>query len=253
MAYRPRPLMLLFLAFLAWGCRGDGPTRVEPTPDDLVIANCLTLQKALEDYAAENNGIYPGLSLGEKSLAGNTVQDLLPRGEWPVSPIDGSLQPSADLALLPGKTGYRPSLDWNETDGEFGVGYVITGFGESRQVILLNKNYPEDILAADYLTIANAYAVREAAERFAAENNGVYAANVGVDATPDGKTIIDFLPGGLHLENAFHGYRAEPVNGAAATRGAVGYVPIVQGGVNSGYTITAYGWVYLILTLSSAY
>jgi hypothetical protein len=45
--------------------------------------------------------------------------------------------------------------------------------------------------------------------------------------------------------------RTEPINGAAASPGQTGYVPIVQGGINTGYTITGFGAQVTLITLSS--
>lgn len=98
---------------------------------------------------------------------------------------------------------------------------------------------------------SNCHTVQLASEDFAVQNNGVYAANVGVDTTPAGATITALLPSGALLGNPFTKAATEPVNGAAAAAGVTGYVPIVQGGVNVGYTITGFGKDALILTLSS--
>ncbi|MFQ5510587.1 MAG: type IV pilin protein [Candidatus Krumholzibacteriia bacterium] len=99
---------------------------------------------------------------------------------------------------------------------------------------------------------SNCHTVQLAAEDFAVQNNGVYAANVGVDTTPAGDTITAMLPGGALLQNPFTKAATEPVNGAAAANpGETAYAPIVQAAVNVGYTITGYGKAALILTLSS--
>lgn len=105
--------------------------------------------------------------------------------------------------------------------------------------------------AKEASTKSNCHTVQLAAEDFAVQNNGVYAANVGVDTTPGGDTIIGLLPGGLALQNPFTKVADVPTNGAAALVGATGYVPIVIAAVNSGYTITGYGKASLVLTLSS--
>jgi prepilin-type N-terminal cleavage/methylation domain-containing protein len=106
--------------------------------------------------------------------------------------------------------------------------------------------------AKEASTKSNCHTVQLAAEDFAVQNDGVYAANVGVDATPAGETITDMLPGGVLLENPFTKAATEPVNGAAATEGQTGYAPIVQNAVNVGYTITGAGkGGGVIITLSS--
>jgi len=100
---------------------------------------------------------------------------------------------------------------------------------------------------------SNCHTTQLAAEDFAVQNDGVYAADVDVDATPAGQTITDMLPGGALLENPFTKAATEPVNAGAANPGESGYVPIAQNGVNVGYTITGCGKEAgtVIITLSS--
>ena len=100
---------------------------------------------------------------------------------------------------------------------------------------------------------SNCHTVQLAAEDFAVQNDGVYAANVDVQTTPGGQTIVAMLPGGVRLKNPFTKAVTEPVNVTAATAGQSGYVPIPQNGINVGYTITAVGKTanVIILTLSS--
>ena len=100
---------------------------------------------------------------------------------------------------------------------------------------------------------SNCHTVQLAAEDFAVQNDGVYAANVGVATTPSGLTIVAMLPGAALLENPFTKIASEPIDGAAATAGQTGYLPINQGGVDVGYTITGCGKVAgtVIITLSS--
>ena len=100
---------------------------------------------------------------------------------------------------------------------------------------------------------SNCHTVQLAAEDFAVQNDGVYAANVGVDAAPNGDSITDMLPGGILLENPFTKAATEPVDVAAATAGQTGYVPIVVAAVNIGYTITGCGKDagVTVITLSS--
>jgi type IV pilus assembly protein PilA len=100
---------------------------------------------------------------------------------------------------------------------------------------------------------SNCHTVQLAAEDFAVQNDGVYAANVDADTTPSGDTINAMLPGGGSLENPFTKAATEPINGAAATAGQTGYVVVAQGGTNVGYTITGCGKVdgTTIITLTS--
>jgi len=71
--------------------------------------------------------------------------------------------------------------------------------------------------------VANCYIVRDAAEAYAAANNGVYATDPWGDALPDGRTLVDFLPGGRLLMNPFNGLRNLPVPGHASLPGETSY------------------------------
>ncbi len=88
---------------------------------------------------------------------------------------------------------------------------------------------------------ANCHTVQLAAEDFAVQNGGVYAADVSTDQTPAGTTIIAMLPGGALLQNPFTKVATEPVDGTAANVGSTGYAPIVQNGTRVGYTINGIG------------
>jgi hypothetical protein len=68
---------------------------------------------------------------------------------------------------------------------------------------------------------------------------------------PGGQTITDLLPGGVLLENPFAKTVTEPIDGVAGASGQTGYAPIIQGGVNVGYSITGFGKAALVLTLTS--
>jgi prepilin-type N-terminal cleavage/methylation domain-containing protein len=88
---------------------------------------------------------------------------------------------------------------------------------------------------------SNAHTIQLAAEDFAVQNDGVYAADVDNSQTPSGKTITDLLPNGMLMDNPFTKARTEPVNGIASNPGEVGYTCIQQNGSNVGYNITAVG------------
>ena len=88
---------------------------------------------------------------------------------------------------------------------------------------------------------SNCHTVQLAAEDYAVQADGVYAGTVA-EANPNtADSIIDMLPGGVNLENPFTKAATEPVDGAAATSGQCGYVPVVLGVINIGYTITGCG------------
>jgi len=94
----------------------------------------------------------------------------------------------------------------------------------------------------DDTVIANAYIVRDAAEAFAAANNGVYAA-LTTTALPNGDTMVLLLPGGALLTNPFSKVPDSPVDGTAGVAGQVGYVSLDRDGDGfpDGYTIDALG------------
>ena len=80
---------------------------------------------------------------------------------------------------------------------------------------------------------SNCHTVQLAAEDYAVTNNGVYSPNVA--------GFVAALPGAALLTNPFSNAVSEPIDGAAAAAGVSGYLPINQGGVDVGYTITGYG------------
>lgn len=106
--------------------------------------------------------------------------------------------------------------------------------------------------AKEASTKSNCHTVQLAAEDFAVQNDGVYADDVAMDATPGGDTITMMLPGGLALENPFTKVATEPVDGPAGTAGQTGYVDIKDGtGTPVGYTITGFGKTATVITLTS--
>ena len=143
--------LILLCSCVLSGCRDGGPVDPAGTPPEFlelwqkeqqVIANCYTVQKAVEAFAADNDGVYPwNLGMSAKSqdtnLSGDTVIDLLPGGVrlenpfWNVNsePFDGS-------AASPGQTGYRPQTPAPGIP----VDYVITGFGVEKGIITITKD-----------------------------------------------------------------------------------------------------------------
>jgi len=87
--------------------------------------------------------------------------------------------------------------------------------------------------------MANVYLVRDAAEAYAAANGGDYAAALG-DPLSDGRTLIDFLPGGKLLHNPYIGVRDSPMGFSAGHQGQIGYEPFISD-PPYGYYITAIG------------
>jgi prepilin-type N-terminal cleavage/methylation domain-containing protein len=88
---------------------------------------------------------------------------------------------------------------------------------------------------------SNSHTVQVAAEDFAVQNVGFYAADVS-DMLSSGESIIDLLPQNQPLPNPFTRANTEPVDGAAANPGETGYEPVLDGsGANVGYIITGMG------------
>jgi hypothetical protein len=82
--------------------------------------------------------------------------------------------------------------------------------------------------------------LQQAVEDFAARNQGLYPYTLS-QRNLDGDTVIDLLPFGTMLMNPFHQCFTEPVNGASAQPGEVGYVANTYDGRTAGYTITGSG------------
>jgi len=227
---------------------------VEPPmpPEDLqVIANCIMVQTAAERFAALSGGEYPWSADYDTTPEGWTLIDLLPN-EIPLeNPYTGDLSEPCYLnAVEPGRTGYIGYRDYDPATETYANRYFINGWGEEGEIFRILKNIPAYLTNFDSLTTSHCRLVQEAAENFAAFNNGVYAGNLA-DHNLSGKSVIDYLPGGRLLRNPYTGAETEPVGACAATPGQVGYVVVVDGtGTNSGYTITGFGRIQLIETIS---
>jgi hypothetical protein len=139
-------------------------------------------------------------------------------------------EPVAGIASEPGQIGYN-AYWW--APGYYG----ITGFGGDSIIVELSNR--EEL---ENKVIVNCIIVQQAIEEFALLNSGVYPCNVGVDTTPWGETLIDFLPDGMLLENPITRVATEPVDGYAVTSGSTGYCPYQnQLGINVGYRIVGGG------------
>ena len=101
---------------------------------------------------------------------------------------------------------------------------------------------------------SSAHTLQLAAEDFAVQNLGVYAAAAG-DAVPNGDVMVDLLPGGVLMDNSFTNAAAEPSvwGGPPATVGGIGYAAVVVDAVNVGYTIVGHGKdaAQAVITLTS--
>jgi prepilin-type N-terminal cleavage/methylation domain-containing protein len=99
---------------------------------------------------------------------------------------------------------------------------------------------------------SNSHAVQVAAEDFAVQSEGVYAADLSDTALMSGDTIIDMLPHDTYLTNPFTKTADVPVDGTAASPGETAYAVVVDGiGVNVGYVVTGFGREAIITRLSN--
>ncbi|UCF04736.1 MAG: hypothetical protein JSV33_12545 [bacterium] len=102
------------------------------------------------------------------------------------------------------------------------------------------------------LVRAQCQIVAAAVEAFAGGNDDNYPEDVSIDTTEAGQTLVDLLPDGTLLPNAFTGQDTEPVDHRAESPGEIGYEPLYRGcGINPGYTITGYGADSIIVEISN--
>jgi hypothetical protein len=102
------------------------------------------------------------------------------------------------------------------------------------------------------LVQAQCQVVLTAVEAFAGGNDGNYPEDVSTDTTEAGQRLVDLLPDGTLLPNAFTGQDTEPVDHRAESPGEIGYEPLYRGcGINPGYTITGYGADSVIVEISN--
>lgn len=97
---------------------------------------------------------------------------------------------------------------------------------------------------------SNCHTVQLATEDFSVMTEGMYPSDVDSDTTPAGDTLIDMLPGGQPVNNPFTNNNTEPVNGAAALPGQIGYTPIINNMLIDGYTITGFGRETIVIMLT---
>jgi hypothetical protein len=83
---------------------------------------------------------------------------------------------------------------------------------------------PDDapLMTKDDSVIANCYLLRDALDAYAAANGGLVPGS-NLDELPDGRTLYDFLPGGLRLLNPYSGVRTDPIDAPARSPGETGW------------------------------
>jgi len=209
--------------------------------DAQVVANCLTVQAALEEFAFYNWTLYPYDEL-DATYTGESIQDLLPRYllENPVTLY--STEPSAweRSAIVPGETG----VEFVHAHG-LPVGYTISGVGEELGV---NITTITNIASSDEAKIkAQVYFLEaKALGRFMRDNDDAYPLDVDSDRNHEGKTLHDYLidyywGNNIVIPNVFTGELTEPRNGTAYEPGSIAYSPVIEEDVVIGCIFTAAG------------
>ena len=239
-----RRLLWVLLPLLLVACSEDSSTVQPPvplTPDEQVVADARAIRDALETYAAAHGGTYGeyDIDLSEIGITGLT------------NPYTGKCNPAGAVALSSGEIGI---LGYNSCDGTV-LGYRIIGYRKNDPPIVLEnlEHVPVDVRYLTDVTVANALLVRDAALRFAAANGGVFPTDVAGDTDPNGKYLMDYLPGGELLINPADAVQSNPMDGVGlAIGGGVGYVGSDSGGgFMDSYLIEAYscdGSIMLTLT-----
>ncbi len=234
-------ILLLMVLLALGGCGRDGividdPAPLPEPPDaSAVVANCAALQAAVEQFAAENEGVYPDDVDADTSRAGNTVLDLLPAGGFENPFTEDNEAPVNGAADSPGEVGYVPVAE-----GEWNVGYVVTGFGADGLVATLSNLGSSE----EAKVIANCFIVKQTAE-------AQYDPYVGYPYERVCHPCYRlWLPHPLVDPYTGLVYKAL-VPGAASSKGEIGYVAIVKDGIVAGYVVTGYGDDRIVCALSN--
>jgi len=75
---------------------------------------------------------------------------------------------------------------------------------------------------------------------FAGDNDGIYPGTLNF-ANLAGKTLLDYLPSGQMLRNAFSGLRTEPNGSYPVYPGNIGFTSLCEATINVGFVIVARG------------
>jgi hypothetical protein len=95
--------------------------------------NAHTVQLAAEDFAAQNNGIYPAHSA--EDLGFGCLIDLLPQGQRLANPFSQVADSPADG--IPADQGLIGYLGQDLNGDGMTEGYLISGFGDQAVIITL--------------------------------------------------------------------------------------------------------------------
>ncbi|HXV12604.1 MAG TPA: hypothetical protein VEC56_00230 [Candidatus Krumholzibacteria bacterium] len=247
-----RWLPTVFLAVLVASSCDNDETSLSvdppaPTTEELIIADCYVVRDALEAFAAENGGDYPRQS-NEPSDAGNLLVTFLPGGTRLTNRYTGlATAPTFGNPQWPGEIGVVPFGDGYSENGCTcdPTGYRIVARGRYDELVRIENVAaidPRTITAIDSV-LANLETALATAHEYARRNGGVYAADVGADALPNGDVFTDLLPGGMLMTNPYWGGQDSPVDGSAAGPGQIGYQPQDRNGDGwwDGFIIDALG------------
>lgn len=205
--------------FFLTGCNDSIIVHKDPTPTSIVLANTELLTDALDHFAAENGGDYPW-SPSSTTPAGHTLIDLLPDGQMLLNPYTGERTEPRwcfDDDVSPGTIQYRPEPDDLGHGYPYPIpGYRLTGYAagaDDDTVTVLDLTIgPDSLFTRAGHAVENAWMVRDAAEAFAARNNGEYPA-ITTSENLDGDCLIDVLPAGSMLLNPYSYLNDSPVDG----------------------------------------
>ena len=101
-----------------------------------VKSNCHTVQLLTEDFATQNNGVYP-TGLADQLPDTRTLTDFLPGAQLLVNPWDNAhTEPRDGAPANPGEVGFIPHLTNGVADG-----YAIQGFGTSGIVLIVSNGH----------------------------------------------------------------------------------------------------------------
>lgn len=199
--------------------------------DQIMGDNCNVIAGAARAHSADR-GVWP------RDVA--MLQPWLPAGRLLFNPVSGRLsEPSGAIPDLPGSIGYR--LIWEYLSHP--VGFYVQGRGTLRVHEVTNIPDVERHLALEAAVIVNCVTAADAAEAFARENAGVFPAD-DTDVNLAGKRVVDYLPGGVVLENPYtHEASVPEWSGEAVGAGQTGYAAwhADADGTPDGYTVNGVG------------
>ncbi len=204
---------------LVLGCGGAGDTTAPPvtTTDDLIVSDAHAIRDALETFAT-TTGHFPTDAEVDPFVA--TVLRANRYTGLPTVPALGE-------AHWPGEIGLVLYYEFKPTPTV--RGYKVEARGKNGVLITLKNTSAVSPGALGFqIDMENQADIVEAALAAFKAEAGYYPTTPSTDQTPQGNTLIDFLPGGVRLINPYTGTRTNPVDNAAGGLGDVGYTPVPE-------------------------